>query len=156
MELKLGFEIIDTIDLKALLVSKGIKVSNRIYKKYQGQVRLSANPLECNTIILPDSTIVQLTDLAFHMDYIKTAITWDTLNQLKYYSQIKIDFRLDLDEFQQPAIFYRKQKLVNVSFPKPTDFYDQITSSGTPFRGNAVLQGTQWLSFHLLWKCDYA
>jgi hypothetical protein len=77
MEIKYDNVIIDTIDLKALLVSRGVKVSNRIYKKYKGQVRLSTNPLECNTIILADETVVQLTDLAFHMDYIKSAISWE-------------------------------------------------------------------------------
>lgn len=156
MDIKYDNKIIDTIDLKALLVSRGVKVSNRIYKKYKGQVRLSPNPLECNTIILPDDTIVQLTDLAFHMDYIKSAISWDTLKQLKYFSQIKTDFRLDLDDSDNPAIFLKKQKLVNITFPKPTDFYKQKTTNGIPYIGNAVLQGTQWLSFQLLWKCDYA
>lgn len=63
MEIEYDNKIIDTVDLKALLVSRGVKVSNRIYKKYKGQVRLSNNPLECNAMILPDETIVQLTDL---------------------------------------------------------------------------------------------
>ena len=37
-----------------------------------------------------------------------------------------------------------------------TDFYQQKTTTGLPFLGNAVLQGTEWLSFQLLWKCDFA
>ncbi len=156
MNMEFGGATIDTIDLKALVVSRGVNVSNRIYKKFSGQVRLSANPLECNTIILPDNTIVQLTDLSFHMDYIKSAISWDTLKQLKYFSQIKTPFRLDLDEADLPALYFKNQKLTNVAFPRLTDFYKQKTSSGIPYLGNAVLQGTQWLSFQLLWKCDYA
>ena len=43
-----------------------------------------------------------------------------------------------------------------VTFPAPTTFYEQKTASGLPFLGNAVLQGNQWLSFQLLWQCDYA
>jgi len=156
MEVKLNGQLIDTIDLKVLLVSRGIKVSGRVYKKFAGRVRLSSNPLECNTMIFPDGTIVQLTDLAFHMAYIKSAISWSTLKQLKYFSQLKTDFRLDLDDEEKPAVFHKKEKLLNVAFPPFTDFYRQKTSTGIPFLGNAVLQGNQWLSFQLLWKCEYA
>ncbi len=156
MEVTYGSKTIDTVDLKALLVSRGVRVANRVYKKFGGRVRLSKNPLECNAIILPDATVVQLTDIGFHMDYIKSAISWSTLKQLKYFSQVRTDFRLDLDESGEPTLFFKNQKLTSVSFPRPTSFYNQKTSSGLPFLGNAVLQGTQWLSFHLLWQCDYA
>jgi hypothetical protein len=147
---------IDTVDLKALLVSRGIRVSGRIYSKFKNEFRISQNPLECNLIILPDNTIVHLTDLAFHMKYIRSAIRWDAFKQLTYFSQLKTPFWLDLDETGTPSIYYNKQKVTAISFPKTTNFYKQITSSGIPFIRNAVLQGTQWLSFHLLWKCDYA
>ncbi len=156
MNYNLENAIIDSVVLKALLISRGVKVSNKVYSKFSKNFRLSTNPMECNTIILPDQTIVQLTDLAFHMDYIKSAISWNTLKQLKYLSQIKTSFRLDLDESGSASIFYKKQKVTIVTFPKAIDFYKQYTSTGIPYIGNAVLQGTQWLSFQLLWKCDYA
>lgn len=149
-------EIIDSVDLKALLISRGVKVSNKIYQKFGNHFRLSPNPLECNTIILPDNTIVQLTDLAFHMEYIRKTISWNTLKQLKYFSQLKTSFQLDVDETGSPTLYHKKQTITKVSFPKETNFYSQKTSAGIPFLGNAVLQGTQWLSFQLLWKCDYA
>jgi hypothetical protein len=156
MNFKIQNTIVDSVDLKALLVSRGIKVSNEIYRKFKPQFRLSINPLECNTIILPDNTIVQLTDLAFHMEYVRKAISWNSLKQLKYFSQLKTSFRLDVDESGIPCLFYKKQKITSVTFPKSIDFYNQLTSTGIPFLRNAVLQGTQWLSFQLLWKCDYA
>ena len=156
MDFRIENKTVDSVDLKALLVSRGIKVSGEIYRKMKNQFRLSSNPLECNTIILPDNTIVQLTDLAFHMDYIRKAISWNTLKQLKYFSQLKTPFILDFDESGNPSLYYGKQKITVVTFPKFIDFYAQKTSSGIPFLGNAVLQGTQWLSFQLLWKCDYA
>jgi hypothetical protein len=156
MHFKLNGETVDTIDLKSLLVSRGIRVSGKIYTKFGNVFRISQNPLECNMIILPDNTIVHLTDLAFHMKYIKSAISWDAFKQLKYFSQLKTPFRLDLDESDAPFVYYNKQKVTTITFPKPTNFYEQKTSSGIPFIRNAVLQGTQWLSFQLLWKCDYA
>ena len=147
---------IDSVVLKALLISRGVKVSSIIYSRFSKANRLSTNPLECNTIILPDQTIVQLTDLALHMDYIKRAISWNTIKQLKYFSQIKTMFRLDLDDSGNPSVYFKDQKVTTVTFPNPIDFYKQCTSTGIPYLGNAVLQGTQWLSFQLLWKCDYA
>jgi len=156
MNFKLNGETIDTVDLKALLVSRGVRVSGRVYSKFKGEFRISQNPLECNFMLLPDNTIVHLTDLAFHMKYIRSALSWDTFKQLKYFSQLKTPFSLDLDETGIPTIYFDKQKVTTISFHRPTKFYEQKTSSGLPFISNAVLQGTQWLSFHLLWKCDYA
>jgi hypothetical protein len=147
---------IDSIDLKALLISRGVKVSPKIYKLFLDKFRLSRNPLECNTVFLPDNTIVQLTDLSFHMEYIKSSISWDTLKQLKYLSQTKTNFRIDVDENNNPSVYFNREKITDITFPDLTGFYRQKTKSGIPFVGNAVLQGTQWLSFQLLWKCDYA
>jgi hypothetical protein len=147
---------LDSVELKALIVSRGVKVSNEVYERFAGTSRLSRNPLECNTTLLPDGTVVQLTDLAFHMSYINQAMSWGALRQLRYMSQLRTPFRLALDERSDPAIFHNEEKVTQVGFPPPTDFYRQRTSTGIPFLANAVLQGTQWLSFQSLWKCDYA
>src|SRR5262245_10393688 len=80
---------IDSIDLKTMLVSRGMRVANEIYSRYQHKARLSKNPLECNTLRLPDGTFVQLTDLSFHMEYISSVITWNMLKQVKYLPQLK-------------------------------------------------------------------
>ena len=49
---------IDSIDLKCLVVSRGVKVSKDIYRTY-AKTRIGVNPLMCNCIILSDGTIVQ-------------------------------------------------------------------------------------------------
>ena len=156
MDFNIQGTTVDSVVLKALLVSHGIRVSKEIYRKFSESFRLSTDPLRCNTIILPDFTVVQLTDLAFHMEYIKKAISWSAIKQLRYLNQMRTPFALDVDETGKPTVFYNREKITEVYFSRQTDFYHQRTSSGTPFLGNAVLQGTQWLSFHLLWKCDYA
>jgi hypothetical protein len=66
---------VDSIELKALVVSRGVKVSARIYKEFSQSHRIFANPLKCNCMVLPDGTIVQMTDLQLHMNYIKSAIS---------------------------------------------------------------------------------
>ena len=72
-------QFIDSMDLKALLVSQGVQVADKVYDRFKNQARFSKNPLECNTIALPDGTIVQLTDLSFHMEYIRSVLSWDML-----------------------------------------------------------------------------
>ena len=40
--------------------------------------------------------------------------------------------------------------------PPHSRFYDQTTSQGLPYVGNAVLQGSEWVSFQCLWPCEFA
>ncbi len=156
MPYQIDTTVIDSVELKALLVSRGARVSGEVYKRFGRTHRLSPDPLQCNTLILPDGTIVQLTDLAFHMQYIRSAMSWSTLRQLRYLTQLQTPFSVELGDDGGVALFYNGRRVTPVSFPAPTDFYQQKTTSGLPYVGNAVLQGTQWLSFQLLWKCDYA
>lgn len=147
---------INNVELKALLVSRGIKVSKRVYKEFSSTHRLSKNPLECNSIILPDETIVQMTDMSFHMEYIKLTMNWDTLKQVKYAKDLKTPFTIDLDSEKRAILYHNKKRVCEVSFPPPSQFYQQKTSRGLPFVGNAVLQGLDWISFQMLWECDCA
>ena len=147
---------IDSVDLKALLVSRGVRVYDEVYEKFKDKARLSKNPLECNTLQLPDGTIVQLTDLSFHMEYIHSILSWEMLGQLMYLPQLKTDFSLRLDDNKKPVLYFKQNKVTEVDLIEPSGFYKQSTVSGLPFLGNAVLQGNEWLSFQLLWKCEYA
>jgi len=146
---------IDSIELKCLVVSKGVKVEKAIYKKYTKINRLGVNPLMCNCIILSDGTIVQLTDMGFHLKYLTGILSWDNLKLLKYASQLETPFLLTLSD-DEPALYYKGTFLDFVSFPPKNDFYFQKTSSGLPFIGNAVLQGVDWVAFQCLWPCEYA
>ena len=146
---------IDSIDLKCLVVSKGVKVSKEVYRNYSKTNRLGVNPLMCNSMILSDGTIVQLTDMGFHLRYLTGILSWDNLKLLRYASDLETPFSLKISE-GKPALFYNDIFLDFVSFPPKTDFYGQKTSSGLPFIGNAVLQGVDWVAFQCLWPCEYA
>jgi hypothetical protein len=151
-----GSELLDSIDLKALIISRGIRVSSNVYKALAKTVRLFPDPLTCNSFLLPDGTNIQMTDLAFHMGYIRSAISWDMFKQLKYFTQLKTPFSLEMADAKTTILLYQNSKITEVRFPKYSEFYRQKTSSDLPFIGNAVLQGTEWLSFQCLWSCDYA
>jgi Radical SAM superfamily len=153
---EVGGERLDSVDLKALLVSRGVSVSGDVYRALAAHTRLCPDPLTCNCMILPDGTIVQLTDLAFHMSYVRSAISWDLIRQLKYFTQLKTPFTIERADPPRAALCHEGHFIAEVSFPARSDFYRQTTSSGLPFLGNAVLQGTEWLSFQCLWPCDYA
>jgi hypothetical protein len=78
------------------------------------------------------------------------------VKQIKYLPQLRTDYSLKFDVEKRPCLFYKNQRITPVQFIEPSNFYKQKTSSGLPYLGNAVLQGTEWLSFQMLWSCDYA
>ncbi|MEI6578465.1 MAG: radical SAM protein [Eubacteriales bacterium] len=146
---------IDSVELKCLAVSRGVKVDKSVYKQFAGKYRLGINPLMCNCIILSDGTIVQLTDMGFHLKYLSGILSWDNLKLLKYASELETPFTVSLVE-EKPALLYKKEFVDFVSFPPKTDFYHQKTDSDLKFIGNSVLQGVDWVAFQCLWPCEYA
>ncbi|GHT51586.1 hypothetical protein FACS189440_20790 [Bacteroidia bacterium] len=129
-------EIVDSVELKCLLISNGVKDDNAVYEIFGKDYRLNVSPLTCNSLLLSDGTNVQLTDLVF----LPEALT---------------PFHLRISE-DKPALFYENDWIDFVSFHKKTDFYLQKTASGAPYMGNAVLQGCDFVSFQCLWHCEYA
>ena len=61
---------IDSVELKCLVVSKGVKIDMDVYKRFSKTNRLGVNPLMCNCCFLSDGTVVQLTDIGFHLKYL--------------------------------------------------------------------------------------
>jgi hypothetical protein len=148
-------EQVDSVELKCLVVSRGVKVDKAVYKQYAQVSRLDINPLCCNVMLLRDGTIVQLTDTGFHLKYLSGILSWNTLKLLKYASELSTPFSLRLLD-GQVALFHKQEFVDYVRFLSYTDFYHQKTSRGTPFMGNAVLQGSDWVSFQCLWPCEFA
>jgi len=150
-----GNETADSVELKCLLVSKGVKVDNSVYKLFDKDYRLSSDPLMCNSMKLSDDTIVQLTDISFHLKLLLRMLSWNNLKLIKYESDLRTPFSISLLD-NKAALFHEKDFVDFVSFQKKTDFYTQKTASGLPFLGNAVLQGCDFVSFQCLWPCEYA
>ena len=146
---------IDSVDLKCLVVSRGIKTDKEVYRKFSRSSRLNISPLTCNCIILSDGTIVQMTDMSFHLRYLTGILSWDNLKLLKYASQLETPFALKVKD-KKPALFYKNDFIDFVKFPPYTDFYNRKTSSGLAFAGNSVIQGNNWVAFQCLWVCEYA
>ena len=99
-------EEIDSLDLKAMVVTKGIKVSNKIYERFRKIRRIYPDPLTCNCLILPDETVVQMTDVALHLKYLKSAMSLENLKQLKYFFQMNSPFRLDVSDSGRPILLH--------------------------------------------------
>lgn len=155
MKYKFGNEHVDSVELKCLVVSRGLKIDGDVYKKYSGVNRLYKNALTCNSFKLPDGTIVMATDLGFHLSTVSSMFSWDNLKLMRYMQDMKTDFRLSLDG-EEVVLKWKNEIVTPVELMPPTDFYSQKTSSGLPFAGNAVLQGCDWVAFQCLWPCEYA
>ena len=144
-----NFEI-DSIDLKCLLVSNGLKIDKDVYKKFGKTNRLYPNALTCNCLKLPDETIVMATDLSFHLSTLSSMFSWENLKLFKYMNDMQTDFRIALSE-DIPVLLHKDKEICEVEFMPHSDFYKQKTSSGMPFVGNSVLQGCNWVAFQCLW-----
>lgn len=152
----IGGERLDSLDLKILLVTKGIKVSYDVYEQFGRTHRIHPDPLTCNCLMLPDGTIVHITDVALHMRYLKSAISLESLRNIRHALHIRTPFRLEVSDTGAPVLLHDGEKVTEVTFPPASRFYEQKTSSGLPYLGNAVLQALDFLSFQCLWSCDYA
>lgn len=129
----LGDQTIDSIDLKVLLLSRGMYVRPEVFEALGTTHRISPDPYECSSLILPDQTVVHIADVG-----------------------PSAEFHLAVGPGRTPRLLYGDQIVAEVSLPPVTAFYRQVASSGTPFRGMAILQGLDVLTFPYLWSCDYA
>lgn len=155
MNYKIGTETVDSVELKCLIISRGLKIDKEIYKKCGKNFRIYSNALTCNSFKLPDGTIVMATDLGVHLSTLSSMFSWDNIKLFKYMSDMTTDFRLALVD-GQPTLLYKGETVTPIELMPASDFYKQRTSSGMPFVGNAVLQGCDWVAFQCLWPCEYA
>lgn len=146
---------LDSVELKCMVVSHGLKIDTDVYKIYGADHRLFRNALTCNCMKLPDGTIVMATDLSFHLSTLSSMFSWDNLKLFKHMGDMQTDFRVALQD-GAPVLLYAGETVCPVSFLPATRFYQQRTSSGMPYIGNAVLQGCDWVAFQCLWPCEYA
>ena len=150
-----GGREVDSVELKCLLVSRGVKADKEVYRRFSKAFRIDVSPLTCNCIILSDGTIAQMTDMKFHLEYLNGALSWDNLKLLRYASELGTPFRLCV-RGEQLALLHNNELVDYVTLPDYTDFFKQRTASGLPFVGNAVLQGVDWVAFQCLWPCEFA
>ena len=149
-------ESIDSVDLKCLVISRGVKVEKSVYKMFSSENRLNVNPLTCNCVIFSDGTIAQLTDMGFHLRYLTGILSWDNLKLLRYAQQLETPFSLKLVDTNKVALMHKDDFVDFITFPPPSDFYKQKTAAGLPYVGNSVIQGLDWVAFQCLWACEYA
>ena len=128
-------EVVDVLDLKTLLITRGINVPDEIFERFGRTHRLApnSNPYACNCLLLPGG-------IPAHLFNIGPAA----------------DFSLTINEAGRPWLTHRGRPVTEVDFPPASNFYEQRTSAGTPFGQMAVLQGVDVLSFPFLWLCQFA
>ena len=132
---------LDSLDLKASVVTQGVKVSGAVYRRFCRTHRLHPDPRACNCMILPDRTTVLLTDMALHLRYLKTAIVLEALRNIRQVARLKTPFTLDVSLDGRPVLSHNGAPVTEVAFPPASRFYEQRTTSGLPFLGNAAVAG---------------
>ena len=60
---QLGNEAIDIIDLKCLVVSKGVRVDPAVYERFSDLYQLSTDPRRLSCLVFPDGTVATFTDM---------------------------------------------------------------------------------------------
>jgi hypothetical protein len=105
-------ERVDSLDLKALLLTRGIRVQPEVYRMFGSTHRFSPDPMQCNALFLPDGTVVHIADVG-----------------------AAAPFELALGAEGAPRLRHRGNFVADVSFPPATSFYRQRTSRGVPFLG---------------------
>ena len=91
MNFMVGDEIIDSVELKCLVISRGLKIDREVYQKCGGKYRMYPNALTCNSFRLPDGTVVMATDLGFHLSTLSSLFSWDNLKLFKYMNDMTTD-----------------------------------------------------------------
>ena len=131
----LGGQAVDVLDLKTLLITRGINVPEEITGQFGRTRRLTptSDPFACNCLLLPGRVPVHI----FHVGP-------------------GADFSLAIDSAGSLWLTHREQPVTQVDFPPATHFYEQQTRGGFPFRMMAVLQGLDVVSFPYLWPCQFA
>ncbi|MGO8676044.1 MAG: radical SAM protein [Limisphaerales bacterium] len=131
----LGGQAVDVLDLKTLLITRGINVPEEITARFGRTHRLAptSDPFACNCLLLPGGIPAHL----FHVGP-------------------GAEFSLTINAAGSPWLTYRGQAVTQVDFPPATRFYEQHSRRGFPFRMMAVLQGVDVVSFPYLWPCQFA
>ena len=101
MFFKVSGETVDSVELKCLVVSRGLKIDRDVYQKFGKDYRIYPNALTCNSFKLPDGTIVMATDLGFHLSTLSSMFSWDNLKLFKYMNS----FFIIINDFMLPYNF---------------------------------------------------
>lgn len=127
-------QAVDVLDLKTLLITRGINLPEEITARFGHSHRLesTSNPFACNCLLLPG-------DVPAHLFHIGP----------------EADFSLAVNA-GKPWLTFRGHWVTEVDFPPPTAFYQQTSRRGFPFWMMAVLQGLDVISFPYLWPCQFA
>ena len=93
MYFKVSGETVDSVELKCLVVSRGLIIDRDVYQKCGKDYRIYPNALTCDSFKLPDGTIVMATDLGFHLSTLSSMFSWDNLKLFRYMNDMTTDFR---------------------------------------------------------------
>ena len=110
----------DVLDLKTLVITRGINVPEEITAQFGRTHRLAptSDPFACNCLILPGG-------IPAHMVHVGPGA----------------DFSLAVNPAGSPCLTYRGQPVTQVDFPPATRFYEQQTQRWIPLPDDGRASG---------------
>ena len=129
-------EVMDSLDLKVLLVGKGVHVDDEVCEALSRTRRAPRDVRKrrrSGVLLLPDRTVVGVAG-----------------------NDPATPFRVRMGDGGAPCLTWGDEFLAEVTFPPATALFEQTTSRGVPFRDVAAMQGWDVLVLGYLWPCEFA
>lgn len=129
-------QVLDSLDLKALLVGTGMLVDDEVCEAFRSTHRVPREVRKrrrWGTLLLPDRTVVSISDVGQASP-----------------------FRLKIGPNGAPCLTFGEEFVAEVDFPPATSLFEQKTSRGVPFGELAAMQGWDTLVLGYLWPCEFA
>ncbi len=149
-----GIEL-DSIDLKCMVVTKGVALDPAVVEAYQDTCRISKDPAQFSNLYFSDGISAAMIDTVERFNQQSMRDSWKDEDRKIFEPQLATPFTVEMRD-DQAVLCYKGEFVDTVSFPRANDYYSQKTPDGTPYLYLSTLQGDEWNSFAYLWPCDYA
>ena len=111
---------LDSIDLKCMVVTKGVYLSSEVLDFFQDKARISRDPRQFSNFYFSDGISAALLDVSSWFDELTLREHWLEQNRSIFQSQALTPYSLRLIE-GKAALFYKDIFVDIVSFPKKND-----------------------------------
>ena len=149
-----GVEL-DSIDLKCMVVTRGVTLDPAVVEAYRETSRISLDPRQFSNLYFSDGISAAMIDTGINYDLNSLRYGWGEESRRIFEDQRVSPFSVRMDG-DRAALFYKDGLVDHVTFPAHNDYYAQTAPSGASFLDLSTLQGDEWNSFAYLWPCDYA
>ena len=146
---------LDSIDVKCMLNSLGVFVSDDVYEQFGAHYRVTRNPFVYQSLYFSDGITANMRDVSMRMTSHTQSHTTTAGEQSLINHMDSTPFLVDVED-GVAVLKYKGEVIDQIAFPYYTGFYEQKCPSGLRFIDAATLQADRWNSWAYLWPCAFA